>query len=136
MEVYKQLLAEENPDPVFHTYVAACLYYMGLYEEAEASAAEVHTNLSKCHIAPSTLNNAWPTSEDLAQGALAFGIACANSAAQGRSGCAVLLFFCTSSQPLACDAGASMSTANTHPVPLCTQDWSGRGAHGVPSAAR
>jgi len=42
--------------------VAACLDYMGLYEEAEASAAEVHMSLSKCHTAPSTMNNAWLTS--------------------------------------------------------------------------
>lgn len=62
MEIYKQLLAEEDPDPIFHTYVAACLDYMGLYEEAEASAAEVHMSLSKCHTAPSTMNNAWLTS--------------------------------------------------------------------------
>ena len=56
--------------------------------------------------------------------------------AQGRSDCAVILFFCTWSQPLACDAGTSMPAANTHPVSLCTQDWSGGEAHGVPSAAR
>lgn len=47
MEIYKQLLAEEDPDPILHTYLAACLYYIGLYEEAEASAAEVHMSLSK-----------------------------------------------------------------------------------------
>ncbi len=62
MEIYKQLLAEEDPDPIFHTYVAACLYYMGLYEEAEASAAEVLMSLCKCHSGPNTMNNAWLTS--------------------------------------------------------------------------
>ncbi len=44
LDIYKQLLAEEDPDPILHTYAAACLYYMGLYEEAEATAAEVCTS--------------------------------------------------------------------------------------------
>lgn len=41
LELYRQLLAGEDADPLFHTYAAACLYYMGLYDQAEAAANEV-----------------------------------------------------------------------------------------------
>ena len=41
LAIYKQLLAEEDPDPVYYTYAAACLYYMGLYGEAESMALQV-----------------------------------------------------------------------------------------------
>jgi len=37
-DVYKQLLKSEDPDPTFHTYRAACLFYMGEYKEAEEEA--------------------------------------------------------------------------------------------------
>lgn len=41
LELYKQILAGEDPDPIFHLYAAGCLYYMGVYDEAEAAANEV-----------------------------------------------------------------------------------------------
>ena len=41
LNIYKQLLAEEDADPILYTYTAACQYYMGLYDDAEATAAEV-----------------------------------------------------------------------------------------------
>lgn len=41
LDLYRQLLAREDADPIFHTYAAACLYYMGLYDQAEAAANEV-----------------------------------------------------------------------------------------------
>ena len=41
LDLYRQLLAGQDADPLFHTYAAACLYYMGLYDQAEAAASEV-----------------------------------------------------------------------------------------------
>ncbi|KAH7430747.1 hypothetical protein KP509_08G012600 [Ceratopteris richardii] len=37
-EVYKQLLAQPNSKSIYHTYSAACLYYMAMYDEAEVEA--------------------------------------------------------------------------------------------------
>ena len=48
LAIYKQLLAEEDPDPVYYTYAAACLYYMGLYGEAESMALQVSCFLKIC----------------------------------------------------------------------------------------
>lgn len=42
LDLYRQLLAGQDADPLFHTYAAACLYYMGLYDQAEAAANEVN----------------------------------------------------------------------------------------------
>ena len=36
LKVYGDLLDLPDPDPVYHTYRAACLFYMGKYKEAEA----------------------------------------------------------------------------------------------------
>ncbi len=41
LKVYKELLQEEDPDPLYYCYGAACLYYMGLYAKAEQMALEV-----------------------------------------------------------------------------------------------
>jgi len=38
LQVYERLLEAEDPDPVYHTYAAACLFYMGRYAEAEEEA--------------------------------------------------------------------------------------------------
>jgi hypothetical protein len=38
LALYRQLLAQPDPDPTHHTYAAACLFYMGSYEEAEDAA--------------------------------------------------------------------------------------------------
>jgi intraflagellar transport protein 56 len=37
-QVYQELLAQPDPDPTFHLYAACCLFYLGLYVEAEAEA--------------------------------------------------------------------------------------------------
>ncbi|KAL3161442.1 hypothetical protein ABBQ32_010328 [Trebouxia sp. C0010 RCD-2024] len=34
------MLDREDADPIFHIYAAACLYYMGLYDQAEAAAEQ------------------------------------------------------------------------------------------------
>ena len=41
LALYRQMLDKEDADPIFHVYAAACLYYMGLYDQAEASAEQV-----------------------------------------------------------------------------------------------
>ncbi len=38
LKIYKELLAADDPDPLYFTYSAACYYYMGLYTEAEQQA--------------------------------------------------------------------------------------------------
>lgn len=43
--MYKNLLAEADPDPVLYTYAAACLYYMGSYDDAMAMAAQASQTL-------------------------------------------------------------------------------------------
>lgn len=40
LHIYRELLAMPDPDPQYHTYAAACHYYMGLYKEAEAAAQQ------------------------------------------------------------------------------------------------
>lgn len=41
LNMYKELLAMPDPDPLYYTYAAACEYYMGMYKEAEATALKV-----------------------------------------------------------------------------------------------
>ena len=41
LDLYRQLLAAQDADPLLHTFAAACLYYIGLYDQAEAAANEV-----------------------------------------------------------------------------------------------
>ena len=41
LNIYKELLALDDPDPLYYIYAAACYYYMGLYKEAEAAALQV-----------------------------------------------------------------------------------------------
>jgi tetratricopeptide (TPR) repeat protein len=36
--LYKELLEMPETDPVYHTYSAACLFYMALYDEAREAA--------------------------------------------------------------------------------------------------
>ena len=38
LQVYQELLAKPDPDPVFHLYAACCLYYLGLHADAEVEA--------------------------------------------------------------------------------------------------
>ncbi|KAG2439081.1 hypothetical protein HYH02_006606 [Chlamydomonas schloesseri] len=40
LAIYKELLQHEDPDPMFYVYSAACLYYMGMYKEAEEQALQ------------------------------------------------------------------------------------------------
>ena len=43
LQIYQQLAKDEN-DPMYHTYQAACYYYLGMYEEAEKAALKVGNN--------------------------------------------------------------------------------------------
>lgn len=38
LKLYRELATTEGADPLYHVYAGACLYYMGLYEEAQAEA--------------------------------------------------------------------------------------------------
>eukprot|EP00217_Crustomastix_stigmatica_P015940 CAMPEP_0183789418 /NCGR_PEP_ID=MMETSP0803_2-20130417/410_1 /TAXON_ID=195967 /ORGANISM="Crustomastix stigmata, Strain CCMP3273" /LENGTH=557 /DNA_ID=CAMNT_0026033587 /DNA_START=70 /DNA_END=1743 /DNA_ORIENTATION=+ len=38
LNCYRELLRAPDPDPTYHTYSAACLFYMGQYKEAEEEA--------------------------------------------------------------------------------------------------
>jgi len=38
LDVYRELLRAPDPDPTYHTYSAACLFYMAKYKEAEEEA--------------------------------------------------------------------------------------------------
>lgn len=38
LKLYRELAAGEDPDPMYHIYAAACLYYMGMYQEAQEEA--------------------------------------------------------------------------------------------------
>lgn len=40
LKIYQELLAMDDPDPLYYIYSAACQYYMGMYKEAEASATQ------------------------------------------------------------------------------------------------
>lgn len=40
LAIYQNLLNQEDPDPLYFIYGAACNYYMGLYKEAEALAVQ------------------------------------------------------------------------------------------------
>jgi hypothetical protein len=50
LEVYQELLKQEDPDPLYYTYSAACCYYMGLYKEAEEHALQVWGHTAAVHI--------------------------------------------------------------------------------------
>jgi hypothetical protein len=41
LALYQELLQQEDPDPLYHTYSAACYFYMGLTQQAVAAAAKV-----------------------------------------------------------------------------------------------
>lgn len=41
LALYQELLHQDDPDPLYHTYSAACCYYMGLTQEAAEAAAKV-----------------------------------------------------------------------------------------------
>lgn len=41
LAIYQELLHQEDPDPMYHTYCAACHYYMGLTSEAEEAVQKV-----------------------------------------------------------------------------------------------
>lgn len=41
LRLYRELLAGPDPDPLFYLYCSACLYYMGLFKEAEQEAMQV-----------------------------------------------------------------------------------------------
>uniref|UniRef100_A0A7S0WYC0 Intraflagellar transport protein 56 n=1 Tax=Chlamydomonas leiostraca TaxID=1034604 RepID=A0A7S0WYC0_9CHLO len=40
LNIYKELLSFEDPDPLYYVYAAACYYFMGMYKEAETTAAQ------------------------------------------------------------------------------------------------
>ncbi|WIA41956.1 hypothetical protein OEZ86_009260 [Tetradesmus obliquus] len=40
LALYQELLHQDDPDPLYHTYSAACYYYMGLTQEAAEAAAK------------------------------------------------------------------------------------------------
>lgn len=41
LAVYQELLRQEDADPLYHTYSAACYYYMGQTQQAEEAAQQV-----------------------------------------------------------------------------------------------
>lgn len=41
LALYQELLRQEDPDPLYHTYSAACYYYMGQTQQAEAAVQQV-----------------------------------------------------------------------------------------------
>jgi intraflagellar transport protein 56 len=41
LAVYQELLLGPDPDPLYHTYAAACCYYLGLTQQAEEEALQV-----------------------------------------------------------------------------------------------
>lgn len=41
LALYQELLRQDDPDPLYHTYSAACHYYMGLMQRAAESAQQV-----------------------------------------------------------------------------------------------
>lgn len=41
LALYQELLQQEDPDPLYHTYSAACYYYMGLTQQAEEAVQAV-----------------------------------------------------------------------------------------------
>ena len=42
LKIYQDLLEQDDPDPLYYTYSAACSYYMGMYQEAEQLALKVN----------------------------------------------------------------------------------------------
>ena len=40
LKIYRDISVGEDADPMYHIYAAACLYYMGLYQEAEDEASQ------------------------------------------------------------------------------------------------
>jgi len=40
LKIYRDLLTWPDPDPTYHTYAAACLFYMGCYAEAEEAVQQ------------------------------------------------------------------------------------------------
>lgn len=45
LAVYQELLRQEDPDPLYHTYSAACYYYMGEPQQAEAAVQQVQEGM-------------------------------------------------------------------------------------------
>jgi hypothetical protein len=41
LALYQELLRQEDPDPLYHTYSAACYFYMGQTQQAEAAVQQV-----------------------------------------------------------------------------------------------
>ncbi len=41
LTIYKELLAFDDPDPMYYVYAGACYYYIGLYKEAETTTLQV-----------------------------------------------------------------------------------------------
>lgn len=40
LDVYKELLKGDDPDPLYYLYIAGCYYYMGLYSQAQEYAEQ------------------------------------------------------------------------------------------------
>jgi hypothetical protein len=45
LRIYQDLLKQDDPDPVYYTYSAACNYYMGIYQEAKQLALKASWQL-------------------------------------------------------------------------------------------
>lgn len=41
LAIYQELLQQADPDPLHHTYAAACCYCMGAFEQAEEAVLKV-----------------------------------------------------------------------------------------------
>jgi hypothetical protein len=41
LTIYQELLRQEDPDPLYLTYSAACYFYMGLTRQAVEAAVQV-----------------------------------------------------------------------------------------------
>jgi len=52
LAIYQELLRQDDPDPLYHTYSAACYYYMGLTQQAEETVQQAscarHSSCSCC----------------------------------------------------------------------------------------
>jgi tetratricopeptide (TPR) repeat protein len=68
LETYQELLKQDDPDPLYYTYSAACYYYMGLYKDAEEHALQVcgHASAPLIHYTPAAVGMPKPTRKQAA----------------------------------------------------------------------
>lgn len=55
--IYQELLQQEDPDPLYHTYSASCYFYMGLTQQAEEAVQQVgeHARVAASNICADVL---------------------------------------------------------------------------------